>query len=216
MAPAPAAVDSDDDLDLASILADLGLDEDFLESKSEAETPSPAPIDKEESEEEKAEKLRLRKEQTAQKRADVTGRHTKWEVQLDERIAQNRKALRQALVALRKSATAELKKSAEIRKEVEGLVEEAEKYLRGAEKYLGSLRRESRSAEEKKAIWERVVEKVDKKFEERLTQAEAVVNGWYLRVVENELAEVRNRARSDSRISSPHAYSSHSGSPPCG
>ncbi|GJE91262.1 hypothetical protein PsYK624_074110 [Phanerochaete sordida] len=191
--PAPAV--EEDDLDLAQLFEDLGLEGDFLESSSAtSDAADAAPAVETESEEEKAEKLRLRKEETAKKRADITGRHAKWEAQLDERIALNRKALRQALVALRKAATAELKENEEIRKEVEDLVEEAEKYLRGAEKYLGNLRRESRAVDEKKTIWERVVEKVDKKFEERLMQAETVVNGWYLRVVEKELAEVRRLA----------------------
>lgn len=191
----PAPADREDDLDLDELFADLGLGEDFLESqsKSSESVETSATVDTE-SEEAKAEKLRLRKEETAKKRADITGRHSRWEAQLDERIALNRKALRQALVAIRKAATAELKEDEEIRKEIEDLVEEAEKYLRGAEKYLGNLRRESRPVEEKRTIWERVVEKVDKKFEERLMQTEAVVNGWYLRVVEKELAEVRRLA----------------------
>jgi signal recognition particle GTPase len=186
------AAGSEDDLDLASILADLGLDEDFLNSKIEDETETAASesVIEGETEEEKAEKARLRKEETARKRADITGRHAKWEADLEERMTRNRKALRHSLVTSRKAATAELKDSKEIHKEIEDLVEEAEKYLKGTEKYLANLRKESRSPEEKKTIWDRVADKVDKKFEERLSQTESVVNGWYLRVLENELAEV--------------------------
>ena len=36
----------------------------------------------------------------------------------------------------------------------------------------------------------RVIEKVDKKFEDRLVRTEELVNGWYGGVVEKELAEV--------------------------
>ncbi|EKM50511.1 uncharacterized protein PHACADRAFT_263840 [Phanerochaete carnosa HHB-10118-sp] len=191
----PAAIDDDDDLDFAKLFADLGLEEDFLQSDHKASgTASTAPAAETESEEEKAEKLRLRSQQNRKTRADITARHTEWEVQLEERIVLNRKALRQALVAIRKAATAELKETDEIRNEIEGLVGETEKYLRGAEKYLSNLRGESRTVEEKKTIWEKVVEKVDGKFTERLTQTEAVVNGWYLRVAEKELAEVRRLA----------------------
>lgn len=181
----------EDDLDLADILADLGLEGDLLNQDSEATEALSAPhVVETETAEEKAEKRRLREEETARKRADITGRHAKWEADLEEHIAKNKKALRHALVALRKAATAELKESEEIRKEIEDLVEEAEKYLRGAEKYMATLRKESRPSDEKKVIWERVVEKVDKKFAERLTQTENVVNGWYGTLVQKELAEV--------------------------
>ncbi|PSR82591.1 hypothetical protein PHLCEN_2v6024 [Hermanssonia centrifuga] len=192
---APSALPSDeteDDDFLAKFYAELGLDQDLLTSEDDTseEQEVPPAVDTE-SEEEREEKLRLKKLKTEKKRADITARHSAWEKELEERISLNRKALRKSLVALRKAAVQELKESVEIHKDVEGLVEEAEKYLKGAEKYLGNLSRESRADEEKRIIWERVVQKVDKKFEERLTQTEAVVNGWYLQVIENELQEVR-------------------------
>lgn len=194
---APSAIssqdteDAEDDDFLAKFYAELGLDGDLLaeqEDASESEAASPAA--ETETEEEKAEKLRLRKEETIQKRAAITARHADWEKQIEDRVTQNRKALRKTLVAMRKAAVQELKENADIRTEVEGLVEEAEKYLRGAEKYMSTLKRESRSHEEKRTIWDRVTEKVDKKFEERLLQTETIVNGWYLKVVEQEVAEV--------------------------
>lgn len=176
---------------MADILADLGLDADFLDLEpSEVQTAEPVVVT--ESEEEKAEKLRLRKEETARKRADITGRHTKWETALDEQIAKNKKELRRALVTIRKTATSELKEHAAIRKEIEDLVEDAEKYLKGAERYMSTLKKESRSSDEKRIIWERVVEKVDKKFADRLAQTEVLVNGWYAEVVERETDEVSN------------------------
>lgn len=186
------AEESDDDDFLAKFYAELGLDQDILsmESTSASEPELAGPAVQTETEEEKAEKLRLQREETIRKRADITARHTNWEKELDEKIKHNRKALRKSLVALRKAAVQELKENKEIREEVEALVDEAEKYLKGAEKYLDQLRKESRTAEEKRTIWERVVEKVDKKFEERLGRTEAVVNGWYLKIVEQEIQEV--------------------------
>lgn len=185
------AEESEDDF-LAKFYAELGLDQDLLNEKEDAsEAEDAAPAAETETEEEKAEKLRRHKEEIAKKRADITGRHANWEKQLEERISQNRKALRKALVASRKAAVQELKENADIRREVEGLVEEAEKYLKGAEKYMGNLKRESRSDDEKRTIWNRVIEKVDKKFTERLMQTETVVNGWYLKVIEQEVQEVR-------------------------
>lgn len=193
-APPAVSTESTEDTEedfLAKFYAELGLDQDILNEKEEAsESGAVSPAADTETEEEKAEKLRLKQEEIAQKRADIAVRHAKWEKELQERIALNRKALRKSLVASRKAAAQELKESVELRKEVESLVEEAERYLKGAEKYMGNLKRETRSDDEKKTIWDRVVEKVDKKFEERLSQAESVVNGWYLKVVEAEIQEV--------------------------
>lgn len=94
-------------------------------------------------------------------------------------------------MVVRKAAATELKGSVEIRREIESLEEDAEKYLRGAEKYLANLKRESRREDEKRTMWTRVVDKVDEKFEQRLTQADAVVNGWYQGVLNKEIEEVR-------------------------
>ncbi|CDO69647.1 hypothetical protein BN946_scf184851.g35 [Trametes cinnabarina] len=190
--PDPHLLEKLSDPDLEAFKAELGLTDDlFAEPGSEPSSASaPAPVESE-SEEEKEARLRARREKNAQNRADIERRHTEWERKLSERIAANKKALRKALVALRKAAAAELKENVEIRKEVEDLVEDAEKYLRGAEKYLANLQKETRSPEEKKAIWARVIAKVDEKFEDRLHQTEVIVNGWYEGVLNKELAEVK-------------------------
>ncbi|KAF7796835.1 hypothetical protein EIP86_008019 [Pleurotus ostreatoroseus] len=192
--PTQSTDDTEEDF-LAKFYAELGLDKDILSENEEAsESDAAAAPAETETEEEKAEKLRLKMEENVKKRAEITARHANWEKQLQERMAENRKTLRKSLVASRKAAAQALKESEDIRKEVEHLVEEAERYLRGAEKYMDNLRRETRSDDEKKTIWDRVVEKVDKKFTERLAQTETSVNGWYLKVVEAELQEVRRLA----------------------
>jgi hypothetical protein len=188
-----------DDLDLDDLYAELGLNDldvgstDEPEQSSEPEIqPQATPLSEEEQAAIAEQKRRL-KEQTAIKRRDIMDRHTRWEAKLKEAISNARKELRKNLVASRKVAAAELKQSRAIRGEIDGLVEDAEKYLKGAEKYLSGMLKDSRNGktdEEKQTMWERVVEKVDKKFEERLSQTEAVVNGWYDRVVNAEIAEV--------------------------
>ncbi|OSX64147.1 hypothetical protein POSPLADRAFT_1054760 [Postia placenta MAD-698-R-SB12] len=181
------------DIDLDEFYAELGL----LDVLSETSSPSaeltsaPSVSVKAESEEEKAERQRIRDAQTADRRADIMARHDKWEAELAALIETNKKALRRALVASRKTAAAELKDSPEIRAEIEGLVEEAEKFLRGAEKYLQTLSSEGRTEQEKRAMWERVADKVEEKFTDRLGQTEAVVNGWYMPILDKELTEVR-------------------------
>lgn len=187
-------------MDLEDLYAELGLDD--LDSEPTDEH-APEPIDEtvlepepeEEDEEAKAERLRLAKEATARKRAELVARHTNWENKLIDRIAQARKELRKSLVASRKAAAAELKQSPEIRKEIDSFVEDAEKYLKGAEKYLAQSVKDTksgRSNEEKQTMWTRVVDKIEKRFEERIGQTEAVVNGWYEKVLNAEVAEVRS------------------------
>ncbi|CCM02566.1 uncharacterized protein FIBRA_04669 [Fibroporia radiculosa] len=189
-----AVSDDDTDVDLDAFYAELGLQDVIADAtRSDAEAP-PRPSVKAESDGEKAERLRIRAKKMADKRADIMARHQKWEGELAAQIQASTDSLRQALLALRKDAALELKDSYEIRAEVENLVEEAEKYLRGAEKYLQTLRYESRTDEEKHNVWERVTDKVDEKFAERLGQTEAVVNGWFMTVVDKELAEVRKVA----------------------
>ncbi|KAI0796226.1 hypothetical protein C8Q75DRAFT_711370, partial [Abortiporus biennis] len=188
-----SSVDSDeDDLDLNAFYADLGLGEEDLLSPdfgvTKEEAPPPVPT---ESEEEKAERLRLRKIETAKKRADITGRHSKWEDELEAKAVENEQALRKALVTLRKAAVSELKASVEIRKEIEALVHDAEKFLKGADKYFSNLKGESRRDEDRRIMWQRVVDKVDAKFNERLEQTETLVNGWYNGILNRELAEIR-------------------------
>ena len=55
---------------------------------------------------------------------------------------------------------------------------------------MANLQKESRKLEEKQIVWERVLAKLEDKFQGRLEQTEGIVNGWYQSVVEQELAEV--------------------------
>ncbi|KAI0369129.1 hypothetical protein BV20DRAFT_1053422 [Pilatotrama ljubarskyi] len=191
--PDPKLLEKLSDPDLEAFKAELGLAEDLLVAEPEATSSSvaAAPPTETETEEEKEARLRARREKNAKNREELERRHSEWERMLAERISANKKALRKALVALRKAAAAELKENTQIRKEIEDLVEDAEKFLRGAEKYMANLQKEGRANEEKKAIWARVISKVEDKFTERLHQTEAVVNGWYQGVLDQELAEVK-------------------------
>ncbi|PIL25167.1 hypothetical protein GSI_13056 [Ganoderma sinense ZZ0214-1] len=176
------------DPDLDAFKAELGLSEEYLFSDP-VEDSGPAEPHVE-TEEEREARLEAAREKNARDRASLVGRHAKWEAQLVEEIQTRKKALRKTLVAIRKEAVVELKANEEIRNEVDSLIEDGEKFLRGAEKYLANLRKESRTIEEKRTIWDRIVSKVEEKFNDRLHRTEAVVNGWYKGVLDNELAEV--------------------------
>ena len=178
------------DPDLDAFRAELGLsEEDLLYDTIPIEDEAPAEPHVE-TEEEREARLEAARENTARDRAALESRHAKWEAQIVDEIKDKKKALRKTLVALRKAAVIELKGNEQIRSEVDTLIEDGEKFLRGAEKYLANLRKESRKIEEKRTIWDRIVAKVDEKFTDRLHQTEAVVNGWYKVVLDNELAEV--------------------------
>ncbi|KAI0048746.1 hypothetical protein FA95DRAFT_1007635 [Auriscalpium vulgare] len=181
----------EEDLDMDSFYADLGLTDDDLNVVQEPEKqfspPAPPPsLTEEEKEEARLQKLAA----TAEKRKDITARHSKWEQDIEQAIKSGKKSLRKSLVALRKSAIEELKASKQIGGSLDDLVEEAEKLLKGAEIYLKNLKKEPRKVEEKAALWNKVVDKVGEKFAQRLQATESLVNGWYAGHVQKEVAEV--------------------------
>lgn len=183
---------ADDEIDFDAFYAELGLEEPLGNPDGSEEykagPPSPPPA---ETEEEKAERLRLEAEETARKRADIEARQTKWEAVLATQMERSISQLQSRLDSFRAAAAVELASSPEIRSSIEELVNEAEKYLKGAEIYLKNLKVESRRSDEKLALWDRVADRVNDKFNERLLATEGVVNAWYRIVLDKELQEVR-------------------------
>jgi len=189
--PSPGNDDGDGkDIDLEAFYKDI----EFSDEEPETEEQEEDDVQDDENpslDEEQLEELRLKElAKTAEKRLDITSRHSKWEEKLDNVIRENKKTLRKALVALRKAALQELKTNTAVQSAVQELEENAEKFLKGAEAYLGNLKTQSRTADEKAALWTRVISKVDAKFTERLHHTEDVVNGWYSAHLEMELQEV--------------------------
>lgn len=191
----PASSRADDDIDFDAFYAELGLDEPLGNpgdsEKYNAGPPSP-PV---ETEEERAERLRLKAEESARKRADIEARQTKWEAELQAQMEQGTSQLHNRLGNLRTAAAAELTSSAEVRSSIEELVNEAEKYLKGAEIYLKNLKGENRRSDEKLVLWDRVAERVNDKFSDRLLATEGVINDWYRIVLDKELQEVRKEEK---------------------
>lgn len=178
------------EIDLDEFARDLGLDDEPEEPSLSIGLTQEAPKRREETEEERAERVAQRLVLTAEKRADIEKRHTQFEAELAALVREKKKSLRKALVAIRKPAAAELENSKEIREGVASLLAEADKYMKGAEAYLKTLKKEKKEAKIKVALWDKVVEKVDKKFQDRLKETEDIVNGWYLQVLSQEMAEV--------------------------
>jgi hypothetical protein len=198
---APSSSSSDyEEVDLNAFYIELGLHETDATKADEHESQVPFSVPPRESEEERVARLVAHKEEVAKKRKEITERHNKWEFELDELTIEKKRSLKRSLVGLRKAAVVELKEHVDIRTAVEGLVADAEKYLKGAEGYLKNLSKEDRKEEEKKALWVRVVDKVDEKFTGILRETEVVVNKWYALVMDAELAEVFSFTSSLSRV----------------
>ena len=187
----PVKSRDDDEIDFDAFYAELGLDEPLGTPGGSEEYNSSPPSPPAETEEEQAERLRLKAEETARKRADIEARQAKWEAELRAQMERSISQLQTRLGDLRAAAAAELASSADVRGSIEELDSEAEKYLKGAEIYLKNLKGESRRSDEKLALWDRVADRVNDKFSERLLATEGVVNGWYRIVLDKELQEVR-------------------------
>jgi hypothetical protein len=188
--PTSLEAGNEDDIDLDEFARELGLDEADVEPAAEVTETIALPPEHTESEEEKAEKIRQKKIETAKKRADIEGRHSKWESELRELINIKKKSLRKAFVAIRKSAAIALKEHKEIRAAVHGLVAESEKYMKGADVYLRTLKSDSRSDSIKIGLWDKLIAKLDAKFRDRLAEIDNIVSAWYVNVVEDEKQEV--------------------------
>ncbi|KAH8110987.1 hypothetical protein DFH11DRAFT_1859633 [Phellopilus nigrolimitatus] len=180
-------ISSDDDLD--GFLDGLGLDVDETVTTSGTLEVEPSPSAVEETEEEKAVREAALLAEVAEKRRNLQARHTKWEEKLQAVITAQTAALRKALSSIRKSAAAELKANATIRDAVETLHVEAEKALRGTDAYFAKLKKEGKARDEKVRLWDRVLVKVEAKFDERVRAMEEMVNTWYQEEVEAKEAQ---------------------------
>jgi len=174
---ATAAAAPAGDAELDDFFADIGMSEDEtpLESEAAEETATSPPEPTPETQEQKIARLA----KIAEQRADITKRHAGWENKLDAQIAEGEERFRRELEQFRADQAEALKSSADVRAELDTLVSDAEKYLKGAEGYLQTLKKDQKSKQEKSALWDRVLEKIEDKFTKRLAGTETAVNNWY-------------------------------------
>jgi hypothetical protein len=184
----PFEGEGDDDLDLDEFARELGLDDSASPQVAEAILPPPVET---ESDEEKAERVRKQLQQTAEKRADIMNRFSKWEADLHELIKAKEKSLRKALVTMRKAAVVELKENKGVRDAINELTAEAEKYLKRAGAYLKALKKEGKTDAVKVDLWDKVVQRVDGKFGDQLKDTESALKVWHMHVLDQETQEVR-------------------------
>ena len=187
--PIPPVTPQDDD-DLDAFSAEIGLDLDEPEDEGEA-LPTPPPV---ESDEEREARLKAKAEETAWKRKDITDRHTDWEYQLEDLKREQMETFKLALFNIRKVAAKTLKKDSDIQPAINEFAADGDKYLRGAENYLKNLIKGEKK-QEKRALWERVVQKVKDKFEKRLDEVDRKVGDWYNEISQNEQILVEKATR---------------------
>jgi hypothetical protein len=177
------------DPSLDDFFADLGLNE-FPQKLNPIVDDAPPDHGVPESGEDEAEKLRLKTEETARKRAEITTRHSKWETELETMVENKLVELRKGLAAIRKAAALEVKESELMRQHVEHLDHEGEKFLRGAETYFQQLLKEEKGDDDKSWSWSLVINRIEEKFTEKTKQIENSVNEWSRGVIQREHDEV--------------------------
>ena len=178
--PAPSVDPSDEgDFELFSTEIDLDLDE--FEDVVKEETQSSSP---DESEEEREARLKARAEENAWKRKEIVDRHTDWEYQLQDLRAEQTQIFKLALYNARKTAAKMLKKDSSVQRAIDEFAADGERYLKGVESYLKNLVKEKK--QDKGTLWERVIQKVEDKFEKKLDGVDRKVGDWYNELAANE------------------------------
>ncbi|KAF8625026.1 hypothetical protein AX17_006940 [Amanita inopinata Kibby_2008] len=146
-----------------------------------------------------------RRAKTATKRTDIVGRHVNWQAQLDELFATREQELRNALISIRKKAVEELRmlvvsgvQDGKGGLVIDSIEAEAGRLAKGLEGYIRKERENKESsgndwsqrADEKKLQWEKVTQKVDEKFAEKVRSVQGEVHNWYVGIREKENEEV--------------------------
>ena len=177
--PLPPAI-TDDESNLESFSAEIGLDEVDEEFEEVQFTPP------QESDEERQARLKAKAEETAWKRKEITDRHTDWEYQLEDLKREQMEIYRLTLLNIRKNAAKALKKDPTLQRAIDAFAADGDRFLKGAESYLKNLIKEKKEDKDKGTLWERVVQKVEDKFEKRLDDVDRKVGDWYNGVAANE------------------------------
>ncbi|RDB15800.1 hypothetical protein Hypma_003644 [Hypsizygus marmoreus] len=169
-------------------LKEIGLDEQIPGSapeitEPEPETPAPA-------EEGLTPEQRLA--ETAAKRAEITKRHAAWQDELDALVREMTEHVKGGVRGVREAAVAELKTGDKAKRVIGDVEGEAGKLVKGLEGYFKKLG--GGEGEKEKEKWQKVLERVEEKFADKVKDVQRDVHAWYLSVREKEVDEVNNAA----------------------
>ena len=175
MDPTPSETPDNSDAELEAFLTEL------LEKETTVPEPVAAPQNTGPTPEELTEQTRLKKEETARKRADLEARHTKWEEKLKKAGEHAKEELVDALVASRESALRDVNSAnGVVQMTIADLKKEALKAKKHVQLYFEELKKDKKSDEEKLKDWTKVLERVDEKFKEKIKGTQGKVQKWVL------------------------------------
>ena len=170
----PSATPDNPDAELETFLKDLLNEEEQIpEPVATQQNAGPSP-------EELAERVRLKKEETAHKRADLESRHTKWEEKLKKAGEHAKEELVDTLVASRESALQDINNENGVIQTTIADLKEALKAKKHVQLYFEELKKDKKSDEQKFMDWTKVLERVDEKFNERLKETQDKIQKWVL------------------------------------
>ena len=169
------ATDSPDnpDADLEAFLKDLDEEEQMPEPVAEPQNVGPSP-------EELAEQARLKKEETAHKRADLESRHTKWEEKLKKAGERAKEELVDALVASRGSALQDINNTNGLIQTTIADLKEALKAKKHVQLYFEELKKDKKSDAQKFMDWTTVLGRVNEKLNEKTKETQDTIQKWAL------------------------------------
>lgn len=180
--------------DLDDFFREIGLNE---EEKIPVPEPEMEPVAPPE------EDLEARKAATAEKRANIVGRHVRWQSELDSlvksleaRVKLDIEDVRQDAVAFigrlpsDKATSVADGKGKEVLDKIQA---DGEKLLKGLDAYVKKLTSRTipgEDLEKEKEKWEKIVEKVEGKFKDVVRGVQEDVHSWYVQVREQETSAV--------------------------
>jgi hypothetical protein len=183
--PNPNETPDSPDAELEAFLNDL------LHEEEQVPEPVAIPQNTGLSPEELAERTRLKKEETAHKRADLEARHTKWEEKLKEAGEDAKEVLVGALATSRESALHDINNKNGVIQTTIADLKEALKAKKHVQLYFEELKKEKKSDEQKFKDWTKVLGRIDEKFNEKVKGTQDKVQKWTLDRVNAEQNLVR-------------------------
>ena len=170
--PNPNETPDNPDAELEAFLSDL------LNEEEQMPEPVALPQSTGPSPEELAERARLKKEETAHKRADLEARHTKWEEKLKKTGEAAKKELVAALATSRESALHGINNENGVIQTTIADLKEALKAKKHLRLYFEELKKDKKSDEQKFKDWTKVLGRVDEKFNEKVKETQDKLQKW--------------------------------------
>ncbi|KAG8821475.1 hypothetical protein FRC19_007736 [Serendipita sp. 401] len=137
-------------------------------------------------EEELAMEKRLKDIETKEKRANIEGRHTRWEEKLEKAGAEELAELIQKARKIRQDVVQTMRTTPEMFDLLKKMQQDGTKHVYNTDKYLLKLKKEGVKDDAVKSKWEEIVRKVQKKLDEQTIETTTYLKNWYESVMRKE------------------------------